>query len=957
MYLESFQMIGLKQERLADSRKRPFLFKILMAGLLCIGFLPFSLAQDYNLRHEIETRFKKRYHTEEFKKFLDSMEIHGKEYFAENCSQKASLIRNKGRVEAYRGYEFYTNSYDFYYQAFEAINNCNQKDSKIYLQILMNLASFNAYRGDQPITFQEIIDEIDRVINTEEYYVNDIKFEKLAANGHYQIAEYYRYHLRDYDRALIHNRKSMAIYNKYPIVDKKPLRPINSIIMTYTESGKVEESIKYIDQSIMIANKLKLTEPRYTSNLKFEIGKIYIEQKEYRKLDSLHKVILALYPDKVLYQISYQKGMAYYNQGEYQKASNLLSETLSMLDKYGTKDEQILIKQISDFQSECMLHLKIYEKALPFALTSMKESSARLKIDENSKMIFFDDLLITNPLDFLSSSNTYLESITLGDMISEKDFISTIDKFDSIYFEIQPTLAGPLSANILADYYHEMVGIALKHVQKYNTKKHKDFIAYYLSSGKSLSLFSDFIVTDNIPTEYVEEYNTLVSQRDVLSSAIAAASKNNEQERLDSLATDRYEVNLSLKKIYDKLNDKNLSSQYRINREKAVDNLKANFNSGELLIDFLEYANKYYAYSFFENEINFYQLDLDFLQGKSFKSAYTNVEEYKNLELITEELSAALSILFPDNIDNIKSLIIIPDGPLLEIPFETVLYKGKELIQYFPIHYLNSINDHYKRSESHSNSTKSYMGFGLTYGSALLNNIKSSTEIESLFDESYDLASLPNAIDELEMSNSIFKGNLFLEEDCTVENFVAEAGKANIIHIANHVLLNNSNSFLSSIVFAKDEKEQLFNGLDIKALDLSAQLAILSSCNSGVGENFSGNGLRSIGQSFFEAGCQSVIVNLWEAGDKSSKKIISAFMHYLQEGMPKSAALRQAKLDFLSQASAAEKHPKFWANIVLIGNDDPVSFSGAIPKWIYLVAGAVVLLVIMGAVRKKKEAA
>lgn len=948
-------MIKSTQEKLADSRKYPLLFKILMAGLLCIGFLPFSFAQDYNLRHEIETRFKNRYHTEEFKEFIDSMEIHGKEYFAENCSQKASLIRNKGRVEAYRGYEFYTNSYSFYFQAYEAINKCDQKDSKIYLQILMNLASFNAYRSDQPITLQKIIDEISKVINTDAYYINDVKFEKLAANAHYQIAEYYRYHLRDYDRALIHNRKSMAIYNKYPIVDKKPLRPINSIIMTYTESGKVEESIKYIDQSIMIANKLKLTEPRYTSNLKFEIGKIYIEQKEYHKLDSLHEIILDLYPNKVLYQISYQKGMAYYNQGKYEKASILLSETLSILDKYGTKDEQILIKQISDFQSECMLHLKTYEKALPFALTSMKESSARLKIDENSKMIFFDELLITNPLDFLSSSNTYLESVTLGDMISEEDFIKTIDKFDSIYFEIQPTLVGPLSANILADYYHEMAGIALKHVQKYDTKTHQDFISYYLSSGKSLSLFSDFIMTDNIPEDYVEEYNTLVAQRDNLSSAIATASKNSEQGQLDSLASERYEVNQSLKNIYDKLNEKNLSSQFRTNRYRAIDNLRANFNSGELVLDFLEYDSKYYAYSFFEGEINFHQLDLDFITNNSFKSAYTNVGEFKNLESITEQLSKAISLLFPNKVDNIKSVIIIPDGPLLEIPFETVLYKEKELIHYFPIHYLNSINDHYKRSASLTKASRPYMGFGLSYKNVLLNNIKSSTEIESLFDESYDLASLPNAVEELEMSNSIFKGNLFLEEECTVENFSLEAGKANIIHIANHVLLNNSNSFLSSIVFAKDEKEQLFNALDIKALDLSAQLAILSSCNSGVGENFSGNGLRSIGQSFFEAGCQSVIVNLWEAGDKSSKKIITAFMHYLKEGMPKSAALRQAKLDFLSQASAAEKHPKFWANIVLIGNDDPVTFSDGIPKWIYLVAGAVVVLIIVGTVRQKKE--
>jgi CHAT domain-containing protein len=150
----------------------------------------------------------------------------------------------------------------------------------------------------------------------------------------------------------------------------------------------------------------------------------------------------------------------------------------------------------------------------------------------------------------------------------------------------------------------------------------------------------------------------------------------------------------------------------------------------------------------------------------------------------------------------------------------------------------------------------------------------------------------------------------------------------------------------------------LFNALEIKALNLNAQLAILSSCNSGVGENFSGNGLRSLGQSFFEAGCQSVIVNLWEAGDKSSKKIISSFMSYLNEGLPKAEALRKAKIDFLAQASDSEKHPKYWANIVLIGNDAPITFNSGYPKWIYILGGIVILLLLGWTVfRKRKEVA
>ena len=951
-------MTKLKQERLVDSRKSIFLIKIFMAGLFLLSALPFSFGQDFNFRNHVSTKFdtKQKQKSIEFRNFLDSIEIHGKEYFDENCSQNACLVRNQGLYLARQGEPFYFETYLKWFEAYEVILTCEVKDPLIHLQILLNLESLSSYKDDNPITLEQIFSEILLILDKEENYDN-IEFDKLAAGAHYRFMEYYRYDKKDYDRALSHGMKSISIYNKYPIVDVKPLRAIASIASTYISVGNNERTIYFLNEVLKYAKQINNLESRYTSEIQFEIARYLLLEGNYIGVDSMHLIIKNKYPNSTFYKTSYQQARKEFKNNNFIKANHFFLETLDLL-KNGNLNEQALIRDISNYQARIHYNLDEHTKAITFASVAMNETSVRFVIDSLNNEIQFDKLVITEPLEFLYAVNNYLKIISKGDLISEEGFISTIDKIDSIYFDVQPTLVGPLAASLLADYYHDMVGIALKQVQKYDLNKYEEFICYYLSSGKSLSLFSNFVVSENIPENYQSEFNSLISKKNELASLISAASKNNQQNLIDSLANAIYSTDQSLKKIYIKLNEKDLTSEYRNNRYKAVSNLKKNFNTNQLVLDFFEYEDDFYAYSFHNNTLEFHNFQLPFIQDKSIKNIYKDIGQYIALDSITNQLSSILSGLLPEDITNISSIIIIPDGSLLEVPFETILFKGKELIHQFPIHYFNSINDHYKRSSIALLANKPYVGFGLNYNDELLKNINSSKNIKSLFDNSFRLASLPNAIQELKASNSIFKGDLFTEELCTSKQFADNAPDANIIHIANHVLLNNSNSFLSSIVFAENNQEQLFNALDVKALNLNAQLAILSSCNSGVGENFNGNGLRSIGQSFFEAGCQSVIVNLWEAGDKSSKKIISGFMNYLNEGMKKSEALRKAKLDFLDQASAAEKHPKFWANIILIGNDDSISFKNGVSNWIYFAVGGIILLV-LGFVfaKNKKEAA
>ena len=67
-------------------------------------------------------------------------------------------------------------------------------------------------------------------------------------------------------------------------------------------------------------------------------------------------------------------------------------------------------------------------------------------------------------------------------------------------------------------------------------------------------------------------------------------------------------------------------------------------------------------------------------------------------------------------------------------------------------------------------------------------------------------------------------------------------------------------------------------------MDLDAELVVLSACNSGSGKLVSGEGNISLARSFIEAGCQNVIMSLWQADDESTSEIMSTFYEELNKG-------------------------------------------------------------------------
>jgi CHAT domain-containing protein/tetratricopeptide (TPR) repeat protein len=111
---------------------------------------------------------------------------------------------------------------------------------------------------------------------------------------------------------------------------------------------------------------------------------------------------------------------------------------------------------------------------------------------------------------------------------------------------------------------------------------------------------------------------------------------------------------------------------------------------------------------------------------------------------------------------------------------------------------------------------------------------------------------------------------------------------------------------------------------EVSALDLDGvEWAVLSACDTGVGEIKAGEGVFGLRRAFRVAGARTIIMSLWAVEDRSAR----AWMRPLYEGrlrdhLSTADAVRHASLTVLAErrAKGLSTHPFYWAGFVAAGD-------------------------------------
>ena len=151
----------------------------------------------------------------------------------------------------------------------------------------------------------------------------------------------------------------------------------------------------------------------------------------------------------------------------------------------------------------------------------------------------------------------------------------------------------------------------------------------------------------------------------------------------------------------------------------------------------------------------------------------------------------------------------------------------------------------------------------------------------------------------------------------------ADLGQYRIVHFATHGLINSQHPELSGIVLSLvDEQGRQQNGFlrlyDIYNLSLSADLVVLSACQTALGKEVKGEGLVGLTRGFMYAGAPRVAASLWRIDDRASAELMKRFyQRMLGEGMSAAAALRAAQVSMWKDKRWEAPH--YWAGFTLQG--------------------------------------
>ncbi|MGH1335809.1 MAG: CHAT domain-containing protein [Aureispira sp.] len=301
-----------------------------------------------------------------------------------------------------------------------------------------------------------------------------------------------------------------------------------------------------------------------------------------------------------------------------------------------------------------------------------------------------------------------------------------------------------------------------------------------------------------------------------------------------------------------------------------------------------------------------------------------------------------------------KDLIIIPDGTLNNLPFETLIKKTQPQLEY--VLFDNAICYNYsatvymvnQRQKSPINS-KEIVGFAPDFAkidSVLKNNNLGSSNLYDL-----ELEPLAYAKEEVDALARLFKqrSQSFTGLAATETQVKQSSGKYGVLHFATHGLVNHSDPMYSSLAFAMDgENDGLLYTHELFSLELNAGLVTLSACNSGVGKLYEGEGMMSLARGFAYSGAPNLITTLWPVSDQATQIIMKNFYQHLQEGLPKHRALQQAKKDFIEEYRVEDEQAYLWGGLIVVGNTSPVDVLAEPSSWSWwwTVAAALLLIVV-----------
>jgi len=657
-------------------------------------------------------------------------------------------------------------------------------------------------------------------------------------------------------------------------------------------------------------------------------GQISLEVRNYSKAKSsfmhAYNILekLKVRSDKELSNYCSGIGESYIGLNQLDSASYYLNESL-LLSK---------MNNIETFNS-----VKEYKKVNNFNINNIKTLA---RVAELNRQYFIKE----KNSKALNKSIFYYRQANKGARYLQKELTSKHSKYI-------------LNKN-LQEHYPAYLSLLLEIYSEEKSPEIFQEILQLIEDNKAVILKEDVqdklaIASSSIPDELLAKEDEFKEQLNTLKRRIHDFRPKNEEDQ--AIINKWKEEQLQTTRAYNdhqKYLEDNYPDYFKAKYEIqtiSLEELKKELEKDQVFLSFYESEENYYCAWIKKNTEGIHIVEkTDALQNdlnkvlEVLRTNPLNEFEASDFENFSNSSHRLYETLLPKEIRNNSSIIISQIGELYFLPFEVLLtdqYSNSQNFADLP-YLLKSQDIQYASSAELWLASKKAISKNQNLAAV---SFAPFTEGEITDERSCEQSARANALvctkEELEFISKNLTTQAFFSEQANLKNF-QEMDPSSIIHLATHACLDDEDDAFNKLIFYDD----YLSIQDLESMHLSADLAVLSACNTGMGTMKAGEGVIHLGKAFRAAGVSSLVTSLWSINDCATSNIVGKFYAGLKNKHI-SSALRNAKLDYLTEANKLMAHPHFWAGLTFSGNTNALRKTNAFNNYLpYLAACLAIIL-------------
>ncbi|PHN02237.1 CHAT domain-containing protein [Flavilitoribacter nigricans] len=849
-------------------------------------------------------------------------------------------------------------------------NNKNYKESLFYLRKAVSLLE---KAGTDKLNLAKVYGNLGAIQHILGYYRESISYLESARQiyidlGYENTVEIARTYLNmgnaysfygNYFKAKNFHEKALFILKKLRGEKHPEVAALyQSLAVTYYQIHKQSKAISYNNEAIAILTPYKNEFPLEIANLLQNLGLCYIQQgKEEQAIENFKKaekyyLDFGTIDSVALAKLYSNLGTAYQSNRAYDLAIEYFQKALSVIDNMS------FIEGGYFASTQASLGLLFYETG---NFQKAEESFERALLTFGLSHI--DSLTEINALPKLAETlfTTAQFYRRWYDQSSSIDHLRKARHFNQLVFKVvQLKLKNSLteSKKILAEAGAKMSEMALnldlKLYQQTDSLHYLEDAFVVVERSRSLLLYqalqeSQALNFAGIPDSLLQrEYELKI---DLTYYDKLRQGKLNE----DVSETDTTLLNISsrlfeLNQTYDRLKhhfEKSYPEYYRLKYDLNTASLeevqKGLLQPDQALLEYFVGDSTVFIFLVQPERYEVVKVEMDSVFKQQVRQLQWSLQkplpytlEYYNeaARYLYEKLIAPLADRLPER------LVIVPDGILNYVPYETLLTHEPESI-YQPERYPYLLNRHqisYNYSATLLREMVEKLHQQKPQNKVL--GFAPYSDVDTVFTNDLDqsqwwlddtradtLVNLPQTKIELDSLKILFPTDGFYGKAATKAEFWKLAAQYRVIHLATHGKADTrlgDYSYLAFAPFPDSLDNELLYVRDLYNLKLNADLVVLSACETGTGELQRGEGLVSLARAFAYAGAKSITTTLWQVDDRSTQELMTHYYRYLKSETSKDEALRRAKIDFLASRKDIKAHPSLWAGIIAVGDMHPL---------------------------------